>query len=261
MLHFTLAGPEHAPLVVLLHGFLGSHRDWDALVHDLSGDFRCLAVDLPGHGWSSIEATTDFPGVATALIDLIDSVDADSFSVLGYSMGGRIGLYVASIYAMRIDALLLESTMPGLRTEAERIARRESDARWSSLLAGDFAAFLEAWYGQPLFASLDEYPTTRERLLADRLQNDPAQLEIALRAFSVASQPSLWADWRANHVPTLLIAGERDAKYCGLMREMADANPTAELVIVPGAGHNVHAEAPEAYNHAVLSFLRRTLRP
>lgn len=254
----TICGGERAPLVVLLHGFLGSGNDWRATVDALAPRCRCLAVDLPGHGGSTGGNDADYtiPSAATAIIDLIDTLDAPSFSLVGYSMGGRLALYLASVYAMRIDALVIESASPGLRAESERAERRAHDERWARMLEREgMGPFLDAWYRQPLFAPLAARPDLLEDIMARRREQDPRELARALRGMGVGQQQPLWDEWRTNHVSALAIAGERDAKYCAIVREMTETCPAAISSIVPGVGHNVHEEAPDEYNRRIIEFL------
>ena len=70
-------------------------------------------------------------------------------------------------------------------------------------------------------------------------------------------QESLWDRLAGLDVPTLLIAGDLDAKYRALASEMACALPNARAVIVPGAGHAVHLEQPQSFAKNVLEFLQR----
>jgi pimeloyl-ACP methyl ester carboxylesterase len=58
--------------------------------------------------------------------------------------------------------------------------------------------------------------------------------------------PSLWDRLGELGVPVVLIVGERDAKFRGIAGDMAERIPDAEVVVVPGVGHAVHLEAPEA---------------
>ena len=228
----------------------------------LSSSYRCVSIDLPGHGESIGESQAcAMEYVATALIELVDTFDAASFSMVGYSMGGRIALYVSSIYAMRVDALVLESASPGLKTEAERAARREQDERWAQILENEgLAAFIDAWYEQPLFASLASRPELIERVKVRRSMNDPRALARALRGFSAGRQTPLWDEWKGNHIPALVVAGELDAKYCAIAREMEQACSTCRAAIIPCAGHNVHEEAPNEYNSAIHAFLSETIK-
>lgn len=127
-LHYKRTGDPSKPTVIFLHGFMGDRRDWQTTTDAISEGYDCVAVDLPGHGQSVGKGYTyDFASAATSIIEIADDVGADSFSLVGYSLGGRLALYFASMYAMRIDTLILESASPGLPTEPERAARRKHD--------------------------------------------------------------------------------------------------------------------------------------
>ena len=258
-LHSRVTGASGAPLVLFLHGFLGSADDWTGILPAFEPSFRCAVVDLPGHGRSA-GTTSDRPytilETATALIELIDEIDVPSFSLVGYSMGGRLALYVAAIYAMRVDRLVLESASPGLRTERERAERRQHDEDIARQVEeGELAAFVRRWYEQPLFASLAKDPEKREALIARRAHNSTRGLAASLRGMGTGAQPSLWAEWAANTIPALLVTGEDDSKFVALGREMEQGCAASRLAVVPGAGHCVHYENPSAYTTLVKAFL------
>lgn len=258
-LHYRVTGKPGAPLVVFLHGFLGSSDDWTEILPEFEASFRCAVVDLPGHGKSCGDSggvSCSFLDTATALIDVVDAIDAPSFSLVGYSMGGRLALYTASVYAMRVDRLVLESASPGLRTECERAARRERDELLARQLeSGALGAFVRQWYEQPLFASLARNPARREALIARRLRNSAHGLAASLRGMGTGAQAPLWAELASNTIPTLLVAGEDDSKFVALGREMEQACAEAHLKVLPGAGHCVHYETPSAYTEVVKAFL------
>lgn len=255
-----LSGNVDGRLLVFLHGFLGDKSDWDAIVPAFEKRHHCLAIDLPGHGESRIADTNawGFVETATAIIELVDEAGADTFSVIGYSMGGRLALYLSTIYAMRTDVLVLESASPGLRSDHERCARRDRDeALARKLESANLTTFLDAWYRQPLFASLHRDPEMFANLKAHRANQDNHQLAEALRTLGTGVQPSLWSEWENNHIPTLLVAGALDEKYLAIAREMGEICPAAEVAILPDCGHNVHFENPTVYTERILAFLNR----
>ena len=86
----------------------------------------------------------------------------------------------------------------------------------------------------------------RERVHADRLRNTPAGLARALRGLGTGALSPLWDRLGELTMPVTLIVGERDAKFRAIAEEMARSIPHAALVVVPGAGHAVHLEAPDA---------------
>lgn len=248
-LHYETRGAGDAPPLLLLHGFMGSSAEWDEVADALSGDYCLLIPDLPGHG-----ASTGLPypdsytmhGAANALLTLLDAERLDCSAVVGYSMGGRLALYLALRHPERVERLLLESASPGLATEEERAARHAADEKLAQRLeTEDLREFVEDWYRQPLFATLARDEELLRRTVESRLHNDPHELARSLRAMGTGSQPSLWEELPELKVPTLAVAGEEDEKFVRIAREMERVSVEVQVVMIPGAGHVVHAEATE----------------
>jgi 2-succinyl-6-hydroxy-2,4-cyclohexadiene-1-carboxylate synthase len=256
-LHYIRTGDPANPTVLFLHGFMGDHRDWSDIIAGLSDRFDCVAVDLPGHGKSVGDGDAyDFDSGTASLIEVADAVGADSFSVVGYSMGGRVALYFSTLFAMRIDALVLESASPGLKTDAERASRRKHDEALACHLESQpFELFVDAWYAQPLFGEIHRYADRFVALRARRLEQDPHALAKNLVALGTGMQPPAWDDLAEHHIPTLLVVGERDAKFRGIADEMAALSPSFQIERVADCGHNVHFEAPERYTARLREFL------
>lgn len=259
MLQYEIYGTPERPTLCFLHGFMGSARDWSAQIKDLSDDYYCLAVDLPGHG-RSLDCPSHFysmEGTTQALIDVLDEVDVDGCTLVGYSMGGRVALYVSLVHPSRTGRLVLESASPGLPTDEERRDRRRVDAERAEWIERDLGSFLEDWYRQPLFASLSRHDLVEE-MVATRTANDATELARALRGLSPGRQPSLWERLREIEIPTLLLTGALDSKYEAITEQAADGIASARRVLVPRAGHNVHAERPEAFLEVLRQFLNET---
>jgi len=258
VLNHTSHGHPEAPAVLLLHGFMGSAADWDSTAGALSEGSFCVAPDLPGHGGSTglpDEAYT-MEGAAQAVMGLMDGLGVRRATVAGYSMGGRLALYLALRYPERCAGLFLESASPGIEGTEERAARREDDeAKAGHLESGDFEGFLRGWYRQPLFVSLARREGMVEALISARRCNDPRELARSLRGMGTGSQPSLWDELENLRVPTLAVTGEMDGKFVGIAQEMAERSQRISVETIPSAGHSVRLEAPEAY----LSSVRRSI--
>ena len=259
-LNFEVTGDSGSPAVLFLHGFMGSSADWRDVITALEARTYCIAVDLPGHGASlglAPEAYT-IDGTARAVICTLDEFGIERPVIAGYSMGGRLALYLALRYPERCSGLFLESTSPGLERAEERTARREADEEKAKRLESrDFEAFLEDWYRQPIFASLARDAKLLRRTIEARRRNDPAELARSLRRMGTGSQPSLWGELERLAVPALSVAGVLDLKYARLSSRMAVLSPWIESVVVPKAGHTVHAEAPALYISLLERFLDR----
>lgn len=87
-----------------------------------------------------------------------------------------------------------------------------------------------------------------------RLNNCAQGLANSLRGVGTGVQPTLHEQLDALTLPTLLLAGELDSKFCQIARQMAARIPQADLRIVPNAGHTIHLEQPEAFATLVHTF-------
>jgi 2-succinyl-6-hydroxy-2,4-cyclohexadiene-1-carboxylate synthase len=237
---------------------MGSSADWLHVTSALEDRFRCIAPDLPGHGASLglPSGSYSFERAARATIRTLDVLSVGRATIVGYSMGGRLALYLALRYPERCAGLFIESASPGMEDAAERKARRRSDEENATRLeSGDFETFLMDWYSQPLFASLARRDGLVEEMISARRSNDPVELARALRGMGTGTQPSLWRELPSLVAPALAVAGELDEKFVAISRRMAGASPNVRAAVVPGAGHNVRAEAPEAYLGLLKDFL------
>lgn len=248
-----------ASTLVLLHGFTGSSGAWgDGVVDGLaSSGSPPVLVDLPGHGQrAGVLAPWRFTVEAVAADVLRQAVNGP-VDLVGYSMGGRLALDFALTYPKRVRKLVLESASPGLETEEERARRRVDDEALAKRLEGEgIEAFVDYWETLPLFESQRSLPPeVRAAHRAGRLRNHPASLAAALRSLGPGSLPSHWSDLSRCTMPTLLLAGQLDIRYVDIGRRMQEGMPDARLVVVAGAGHAVHMEAPSAWVSAVVAFL------
>jgi 2-succinyl-6-hydroxy-2,4-cyclohexadiene-1-carboxylate synthase len=97
---------------------------------------------------------------------------------------------------------------------------------------------LALWEGQP--------ERVRAAAHADRLRNTPAGLADALRGLGTAALPPLWDRLPELAMPVLLVVGERDEKFRAIAERMAQRLADPRVEVVPGAGHAVHLERPDA---------------
>jgi len=252
--------PSGRPVIVLLHGFSGDATTWDALRPALREWGSTLAIDLLGHGRSPVPARPGPYALKPCLAQLaavLKRLEIGRAWWLGYSMGGRVALQMAVHRPGLVAGLVLESASPGLAEPEERAARVRADGELAAFIEREgVAAFAARWGALPLFAGLKRLPPERLAALeAQRLRNDPAGLANALRGLGTGVMPSAWEALGRVRAPTLLLAGAEDAKFLALNRRMAAAIPGSTLRVVAGAGHNIHAERPDAFTAEVLDFL------
>jgi 2-succinyl-6-hydroxy-2,4-cyclohexadiene-1-carboxylate synthase len=233
--------------VVLLHGFAGTRRGWDLVAGRLDPErYRPLALDLRGHGAARDARPVTF---AACTADVLAAAP-ERFVLCGYSMGARLALYVALAAPGRVQRLVLAAGTAGIEDGAERAARREADealAAWTE--HATIEAFATRWAAQPLFGADPHDVAAFAR--RDTLRNDPRALAAVLRGIGAGAMAPLWDRLGELTMPVELLAGDRDPKYVALGERLAAALPAARLTVVPGAGHGLPREAPQAVAEAI----------
>ena len=261
-LAFESLGSSDRPTLIWLHGFLGAGRDWRPIAKRLP-DYHHVMLDLPGHGESihrQPETIFSFPGAARAIMATLEQPGLDTVTLIGYSMGARLALYLALRFPLRIRGLVMEGGSPGLRTEAERDERRQRDRETRhALQCQPMTEFLNAWYDQPLFHSLRNHPELLRRLRASRCNNDISGLCRAHEGLGIATQPDLWPELPRLSMPTLSIVGEQDDKYGAIARAMQSRSACIKMVTVPKCGHNTHVEDPKTFARLLSAWLAEKL--
>ncbi len=234
---------------------MGGGRDFDGVSSQLSQQQTCLTLDLPDHGQTVTVRGTSYSmaAVADSILDWLAAIAPRRCILAGYSMGGRLALYLALTAPERFSHLLLESASPGLKTPAERQARIAQDKARSQQIQQDFEEFLQRWYQAPMFQNLAQQPNFNA-VLQRRRQNAPEALGRSLRCLGTGQQPSLWPQLHKLTLPTLLLTGEQDKKFCTINAEMAQQIPNAQLIMVAGCGHTIHLEKPARYVQAIAAL-------
>jgi pimeloyl-ACP methyl ester carboxylesterase len=251
-LHIEVYG--EGPVVLLLHGFGGSARNFRPQARALRDRHRVVLADLRGHARSpALEDPALYTAEHfTADVGLVlDHVGAKRAVVGGLSMGAAVALGFALEHPERVRGLVLAS-FPAAKEGGgiAAVATRFADAIEASGLEGAGAEFV--WGPKSGFD-----PAGGALVKQGFLEHKPAALALTLRGY-LAQLPTL--DGLAPRlasltIPALVIAGERDVTSLPPSRRLAQLLSRAELVVIPGAGHVVNLAAPAAFNAALSSFL------
>ncbi|KAJ8440928.1 hypothetical protein Cgig2_022784 [Carnegiea gigantea] len=188
-------------VLLFLHGFLGSSEDWIPIMKGLSRSAKCVSVDLPGHGKSKIhsrdgvkaaeDVSLSIEVVAAVLSQLINKIAPGKVTLVGYSMGARIALYMALRFSGKINGAIVISGSPGLEDVKARKTRAAiDDSRARSLLSFGLRAFVNTWYHGDMWQSFRKHPNFK-KIVTGRLQHDDVHgLAKALSDLSIGKQPT-----------------------------------------------------------------------
>ena len=247
-LNYRLEGPEDAPVLVLANS-LGSTLDmWDAQAPALAERFRLLRYDHRGHGGSSVP-----PGPYTMddlggdVLALLDRLGIERFSFCGLSIGGMVGMWLASEVPERIERLVLCCTSARFDPEAYNSRARTVRAEGVGVVAD---AVLERWFTPEFSAS---HPGVVE-WAGSMLRNTPVEgYAGCCEAIGGAELASRLGGIQA---PTLVIAGADDpAAPVDKSELIRDSIPDARLVVIERAAHLANVEQPEAVTREILDHL------
>ena len=241
------------PVIVFLHGLLGSGLDWKETQSYLS-HYPAISIDLPGHGLSALEICCNFKHCCDQISDtLLTHVTPHQPIVLvGYSMGGRIAMSgVANGYFsnLNIQSLIVEGGNFGLQSDSDKQQRWQNDSQWANRFRNEpIEQVLSNWYQQPVFSSLNH--AQRQKLIDKRSANLGPSVANMLEATSLAKQDYLLDALKHSGIKTHYICGEKDNKFSQLAKRSG-----LSFSQVAKAGHNVHVEQPQAFANIVKTQL------
>jgi pimeloyl-ACP methyl ester carboxylesterase len=253
-------------VLVCAHGLSRQGRDFDTLARALAGTYRVVCPDVVGRGRSDRLADPmgyQIPAYVADMVTLLARLDAETVHWVGTSMGGLIGLGLASLPKSPISRLVLNDVGPTIEPSA--VARIGTylgqPVEWATLdEAADYLLSISKGFG----------PHTREQwleltrpMLIEKGSGfaphyDPA-IGVPFRAITpemaAAGQAALWRGYDAIACPTLLLRGaESDLLTRETAQAMTERGPRARLVEFAGVGHAPTLVAPDQVE-AVREFL------
>jgi 2-succinyl-6-hydroxy-2,4-cyclohexadiene-1-carboxylate synthase len=254
-------GNPTATAWLCLHGFMGTGSDWDTFACAalaLNPNLSILAPDLPGHGESS---SVDVDLFESQIFALLDVENLGPVTLIGYSLGGRLGLQTILSDPQRFPAFVGISTSAGLDIQSERDQRKDLDCQLATRLKGittesAFRQFLSDWWELPVFKSQDRSLEMKSSFIESRMKQTPQTLAESLMRWSPGVLPSLWDSLGEFHGRSLFLAGADDEKYAQISKKLAAKIPDARFQILAAAGHQILIEKPLEAARCVVDFLQ-----
>ena len=258
--HFSQFDPVKKT-VVLLHGFTGSLEDWRPVSSSLDMNFNYIGIDLIGHGKSeSPEKVEKYSTeeIVKQINAAVIHLSLNKIILLGYSMGGRAALNFTVGQPAKVEALILESTTPGIKDEQNRKIRIKNDEKLANYIEKhSIEEFAEFWLNLDIFKTQRRFSEEKRKQIGlMKMQNNKTGLINSLRRFGTGKMLPLFDHLKKINCRTLLITGEIDTKFTNINKEIANLFPNAEHKIINNAGHNTHLEEPVKFAEVVNKFLK-----
>jgi len=241
------------PALVFLHGIGGRAWGWqDTLDRFAAQGWHALAWDMPGYGDSPPIDGLDFDHLAHALEALLAQAHVPRAVLVGHSLGGMVALQSWARHPRRIAGLVLAGSSPAFGHGSGDFQTRFLADRLAPLEAGQTLADIAARL-IPSMAGPGASPEALARAQACMASITPEGYRTALHALVRFEQR---AALPTINVPTLCLAGEHDRTAApAVVRRMAEKIPGASYVEMPGAGHLMNFEQPEAFSAVLSTFL------
>jgi esterase len=255
-LNYKYYGGEGKPPLIILHGLLGSSRNWNVAGKELTEAFEVFALDARNHGGSPHTLTHTYEDMMEDVLHWMDQREMHQAALLGHSMGGKVAMLTACRNWDRVSELYVADISPKdyqphydhyLRTmlhiDLSRLETRDA-------AEAEFERVEEQWAMRKfLMTNLVRDPETN----AFRWQVNP---EILLQDYDeIVANPLLPEDHYRG--PCIFIRGGQSTFIEDTDRELIQTHfPQANLITIKDAGHNIHVDARQAFVQTVLRVRR-----
>jgi pimeloyl-ACP methyl ester carboxylesterase len=252
-LHFQSYGHDR-PLVVL-HGLFGSLENWHSISQKLADEHQVLALDQRNHGDSPQATEMSYQLMAADLKEFATSRSLGKISLLGHSMGAKTAMVFALNYPDMVEKLIVVDMAP-------RAYPPHHSQILKALLSLDLDSFTNRTEMEAQLAGAIPDLIVR-RFLLKNVKRDSAgafywQMNLAGIIANYARLNEAISSAHSFNKKALFIRGERsDYIREEDMPRIRDLFPRAEFCEIQGAGHWVHADAPEPFLRKVREFLKQ----
>lgn len=248
---------KNQPLLVFLHGLFGHPEDFDQIQGGLANQLDPLSMftpTLPGHERphqpiSSLPLEDKSAFLQRLHHKIQKTAEGRLVILIGYSLGGRVAMELASMDKSCYPRLAILSSHPGLVDTQERLDRLKSDQALASQFE-PFQEFLEFWYQQPLFSNLVKKPIFKQRMASQEF-SELSRLRSFFLTTSLGQQSAL--DEKLQGLDGLYLYGELDQKFKALADRYGSLG--FKTCPIPHSGHALLLESPEQVAKCLIEWI------
>lgn len=252
-LHSVDLGGAGQPPMLVLHGLLGSSRNWQTTGRDLAAHFHVVALDARNHGRSPHAPEMSVAAMAADTLAWLDARRIERATLVGHSMGGKTAMLLACRHPERVERLIVVDVAP---RDYSWQGHRAEFAAMNELNLETLQSRQEAemrFEGRVADLGMRKFLTTNLARTDDGRWQWSVNLPVLTAALPVLEKDSLGPDDRFEG-PTLFIVGGRSRyveqdDHDGIRRRF----PAVRFAVIPEAGHNPHMDARAEFVRAVLA--------
>jgi len=252
-MHYISTGQGSS--VILIHGLFGNSDNLKTLARSLEANHRVIRVDVPNHGLSEHWESMDYPSLAQAVIELMDSLSISKAHLVGHSMGGKIAMAAALNYPERIQSLIAADIAPVSYQSRHDVVFAALDSIELSQVQNRAQAL-----SQLLHAGIDE--GTAQFLLKNLSKSDAGFTWKMNLTGLKKCYPHLIGWYNDKVIPlqytgaSLFIrGGESDYVTSEHRQAILTQFPHVQAKTIEGTGHWLHAQKPTVFNRIVGDFI------
>jgi esterase len=260
--NYQITGHEQGPKLVFLHGLMGSGANFRSIAKAFESEYHILTFDQRGHGRSFQPDSGYHPrDFASDLKKILDDLQWERIHLVGHSMGGRNAVEFAAHFAQRVISLVIVDIGPESSTGAIGRIQKLLDLVPTPFDSRTAARnFFELEYPQRI--SFNPQPEVVSRFFLSNIEEKPDgkydwrfAKDAIFSAMREGRQEDRWDALGNLRMPVLVIRGETSKDLPrDVFDKMLSLLPNGRGVEVPGAGHWVHADQPEAFKTALKQF-------
>ncbi len=241
--------------LLFIHGYLESAEIWRGLSEKLSGKFRVLAIDLPGHGLSDIIGTSNsMEFFATITKGLLDALSIDKVFLIGHSLGGYVALAFLELFPDSLTGYCLFHSHP-LADTPEATEKRNREILLVSAGKKDLM-YPENVIRMYANQNINKYSEAlkRSKEIASKISAEG----IISVLNGMISRPSRLSLMEEGRIPCLWILGRMDSYIpCESVMEKVNLPANAELVVLENSGHLGFIEEEERTIKILTRFIAK----
>ena len=254
-LHHVCFENTGAPAIVLLHGLLGSSRNWMTIAKELHADYAVHLLDMRNHGLSPHADSMGWSELVADLKAYLVAENLNCIHLVGHSLGGKVAMRFACEYPDLVERLVIVDI-------TAKAYKSLNDVEFRAMLSIDVGELSSRKQAEELLEPQVPEWAMRQFLLTNLVRDQELgsyRWQINLRSLhanlSQLREDPLLEGHRFEKPVLLLRAGKSNFIEDTDIEIMQSRFPSLEVVMIPSAGHNIHVDDRRAFMSALQRWM------